>query len=191
MLAKGLTRWIYPGVTVAIGVLALAWLLTRFELSIQVEPIPDEAESTAPALPSPAQPIPVPSSTDDALLVSPDRIPAHVDNHSHIRVSNRSIHPVRVAILAQAVLSPTDAAPDLRDGYRDPMHWDFAPAEGSARGLLLSSPDEVLTLQPGDIVVAFAQDGSRHYWGPFVVGSTPTPAWHTEDGEWYLVLSQP
>jgi hypothetical protein len=43
-------------------------------------------------------------------------------------------------------------------------------------------------LQAGDVLVAFAQDGSRRYWGPYVVGKTTLPTWNTEQKEWSLVL---
>jgi hypothetical protein len=36
--------------------------------------------------------------------------------------------------------------------------------------------------------VAFAQDGSRRYWGPYVVGETSSPEWNPQTQEWQLVL---
>jgi hypothetical protein len=95
-----------------------------------------------------------------------------------LRVSNPTQHPVRIALLSR----PEDTVKTL------PVHWDFAPQEGSQTGLLLSLPEQTLDLQPGDILVGFAQDGSRRYWGPYVVGETDLPLWVAEGEEWQLIL---
>jgi len=94
-----------------------------------------------------------------------------------------------VALLAQH--SQTDPAPadPSASPYDEPIHWDFAPQEGSTSGLILSLPEQTLQLQPGDILVAFAQDGSRRYWGPYVVGETPAPRWQASEAEWQLILT--
>lgn len=94
-------------------------------------------------------------------------------------VSNRTDHPVRVALLAQ---TPSQA------GYNIPAHWDFAPAEGSINGLNLSLPEGKLKLKLGDILVVFAQDGSREYWGPYVVGKTNSPVWDKQAAQWQLII---
>jgi len=72
--------------------------------------------------------------------------------------------------------------------YLEPVHWDFAPGEGSQQGLILSLPTKNLSLKTGDILVAFALDGSQQYWGPYVVGKTAAPSKRGQPGEWYLVL---
>jgi hypothetical protein len=72
--------------------------------------------------------------------------------------------------------------------YRKPAHWDFAPGEGGGKGLMLSLPDGKLQVQKGDILVVFAQDGSRRYWGPYVAGETASPAWNRTAREWQLIL---
>jgi hypothetical protein len=87
---------------------------------------------------------------------------------------------VRVALLAQN-------AADEQPNYLKPAHWDFAPGEGSRQGLILSLPDGDLKLKKGDILVAFAQDGSRRYWGPYVVGETTLPVRNSKS-EWQLIL---
>ncbi len=94
-----------------------------------------------------------------------------------LRVSNRTKHPLRLVLLARK-----------GTGYLEPVHWDFAPGEGEREGLLLSLPEGALVLQPGDILVAFSVDGSRRYWGPFVVGSTSKPTRVGETGEWQLIF---
>jgi hypothetical protein len=171
------------GVGIIIGV------LSRFELSIQLEPtepVPSNSADRPATAPLPnnadaprmseAIAPPFPETEIDQFLVPPDQIPADVSPISTIHVSNRSIHPVRVALLSAA--------------DSDPVHWDFAPAEGSVNGLMLSLPDQELNVKPGDIVVAFAQDGSRQYWGPYIVGETLKPSWHRDTGEWYLILTE-
>lgn len=93
------------------------------------------------------------------------------------RVSNQSEHPVRVALLSRSSATSTE-----------PVHWDFAPEEGSQGGLMLSLPEGDLTLKSGDVLVVFAQDGSRYYWGPYVVGETSFPTWNPKGKEWHLVV---
>jgi hypothetical protein len=105
-----------------------------------------------------------------------------------LRVSNQTSYPLRVALLRQANSAEQIAANGEPNFYNDTAHWDFAPQEGSDRGLLLSLPDNPLELKDGDIVVAFAQDGSRAYWGPFVLGRTALPTWNKDIGEWELTL---
>jgi hypothetical protein len=95
------------------------------------------------------------------------------------RVGNRTPHPVRLVIL-------------MRSGERminpETAHWDFAPGEGGSEGLLLSLGEEPLQIGPGDIVVAFALDGTRRYWGPNVVGESLAPFWDGESGSWSMIL---
>jgi hypothetical protein len=54
--------------------------------------------------------------------------------------------------------------------------------------LILSLPQGNLKLKQGDILVAFAQDGSRRYWGPYVVGETTAPILNRKTSEWQLIL---
>ncbi len=94
-------------------------------------------------------------------------------------MSNPTERPVRIALLSRRKESKA---------YTEPAHWDFAPMEGGSQGLVLSLPQGNLKLSKGDVLVAFAQDGSRQYWGPYVVGETPFPTWNQQTGEWQLVL---
>jgi hypothetical protein len=105
-----------------------------------------------------------------------------------LRMSNQTNQAVRLALLSRgsekkATLGEKEKVKNL------PAHWDFAPQEGSERGLVLSLPQGSLKLGKGDILVAFAQDGSRRYWGPYVVGETPVPAWDSHRQEWWLILN--
>jgi hypothetical protein len=103
-----------------------------------------------------------------------------------LRVSNPTNHPVRVALLSQKTTAENATKSNL--SYDMPAHWDFEPGEGSTKGLLLSLPNRNLKLRTGDVLVAFAQDGSRKYWGPYVVGETSVPVWNSKTAEWQLTL---
>ncbi|MEG4168846.1 MULTISPECIES: hypothetical protein [unclassified Microcoleus] len=119
---------------------------------------------------------PTPAQSEEELLSS---IPVDAKAAGSLRVSNRSEHPVRVALLSKR---------EAEKSYGKPAHWDFAPGEGGDKGLMLSLPEGKLQVKRGDILVVFAQDGSRHYWGPYVAGETPSPAWNSTAGEWQLIL---
>ncbi|MEE3719222.1 hypothetical protein V2H45_20970 [Tumidithrix elongata RA019] len=109
----------------------------------------------------------------------PDSLPDTAQGS--LRVGNRTDSPVRIVLL-------------LRKGSQtswnqvEPLNWDFAPKEGGSEGLLLSLPSEKVVLRKGDIIFAFAIDGSRAYWGPNVVGETDAPFWDKQHKEWSMVL---
>jgi hypothetical protein len=105
---------------------------------------------------------------------------ANTNHQGSLRMSNQTNQPVRLALLARQPQVTTSIVP---------AHWDFDPQEGSEQGLILSLPNGNLKLENGDVIVAFAQDGSRRYWGPYVVGETSWPQWNTENREWLLVLT--
>jgi len=120
-------------------------------------------------------------------------VPPHQSPPSNItaplRLSNQTEHPLRVAILPRRFSNLS--SPPLSSHApvnSEPFHWDFAPEEGSIKGLVLSLPDGDFILQGGDIVIAFAQDGSRRYWGPFVIGETTMPGWNQKKSEWVLII---
>jgi hypothetical protein len=103
-----------------------------------------------------------------------------------LRMSNKTTQPLRLALLARQSSQKSATANKSKSGI--PAHWDFAPQEGNENGLILSLPQGNLKLEKGDILVAFAQDGSRRYWGPYVVGETSSPQWNSQTQEWQLVL---
>ncbi|BAY25064.1 hypothetical protein NIES2100_48640 [Calothrix sp. NIES-2100] len=119
------------------------------------------------------------------LAYSQDSI-ANAKAQGTLRMSNQTNQPVRLALLARQ--SGGNSANKTQ--HEIPAHWDFAPQEGSEKGMLLSLPNGNLKLEKGDIVVAFAQDGSRRYWGPYVVGETSLPKWDSQKQEWQLILTQ-
>ena len=147
-------------------------------------------DSGAPTASGTDLPLDTPASGMGTVLAS---VPART---GQLRISNQTMHPLRVALLPQrnaAIAPPTDlsSSPDDENSlsaYVEPVHWDFDPGEGHSRGLIVVLPDGELQVTSGDVVIAFAQDGSRYYWGPYVVGVTSFPAWDETDKEWQLVL---
>jgi hypothetical protein len=165
---------------------SIAFMLSQLQFSMWIEPLdrqnappvistnPTATDSTA------TKPTTSPKTTTSPIAASSAVAPA-VKNG--LRVSNQSPNALRVVLLShQSSLSPSAK----RD--RRPAHWDFAPSEGSQKGLLLSLPSEKLTLKPGDVLVAFATDGSQRYWGPYIVGETAAPTQAKSTLEWQLVL---
>ena len=128
------------------------------------------------------------NSSSDIASNTADSDSAAISFGSNLRVSNQTAHPIRVALLPQKI-KPEDSSDSSESSYENPVHWDFAPEEGSRQGLLLSLPDRDLQLQTGDVLIAFAQDGSRLYWGPYVVDETILPLWNEQTQEWQLVLT--
>ena len=107
-----------------------------------------------------------------------------------LRVSNKTTQPIRLVLLARQLSQKSANINKIKSKIKStpPAHWDFAPEEGSEGGLVLSLPQANLRLEKGDILAAFAQDGSRRYWGPYVVGETSSPQWQPQGQEWQLVL---
>ncbi len=216
--SKGTRLRFYPAVIVILGAGLLVLLLSRLEITVQREsPAPSQADPTEtespvavnPALersPTPPTPTVSPTVSPTPTPITPTEgqaerqaegqapaTPLTAGNLGKLRVSNPTDHPVRVALLAQKSEAAENSASvnsgaELDLTFVEPVHWDFAPGEGRTRGLILSLPDQDLQLQDGDVLVAFAQDGSRRYWGPYVVGQTASPQWNSETTEWQLVI---
>ncbi|MEH2378418.1 MAG: hypothetical protein V7K27_05860 [Nostoc sp.] len=122
------------------------------------------------------------------VLADRDKSARKVNDQGTLRMSNQTNQPVRLALLARQSVAKGSGTKQIN--YDVPAHWDFAPQEGSDKGLILSLPQNNLKLEKGDILVAFAEDGSRRYWGPYVVGETQLPKWNSQNREWQLVLTQ-
>ncbi|MEH2060524.1 MAG: hypothetical protein V7K97_31225 [Nostoc sp.] len=122
------------------------------------------------------------------VLADRDKSASIANQQGSLRISNQTNQPVRLALLARQ--SVAKGSGTKQTNYDVPAHWDFDPQEGSDKGLILSLPQNNLKLEKGDILVAFAEDGSRRYWGPYVVGETQLPKWNSQNREWQLVLSQ-
>lgn len=181
---KNLKTTLYP-LIIGILLLGIATLgLRLIQVTVWIEPeIPDISsipEISPPEAPKIEKPKVSPSLPTPDTKPEKSADPAEVEaRQGALRVSNPTAHPIRVALLSR---QSSDKA------YSEPAHWDFSPLEGGTQGLLLSLPQGNLKLKKGDILVAFAQDGSRQYWGPFVVGETSIPVWNPEKAEWLLNL---
>ncbi|MEA5577415.1 hypothetical protein [Anabaena sp. UHCC 0451] len=127
------------------------------------------------------------AATKQVKKPSSENLPHQSQGLGSLRMSNQTIQPVRLALLARK--SAVKRSSTTKQKYNLPAHWDFAPQEGSQKGLILSLPEGSLKLEKGDILVAFAQDGSRRYWGPYVVGETSSPNWNSQTKEWQLILT--
>ena len=194
------TKWsVYPAVIVAslIGLVGLVLVWLQFTVSIETnEPETSSLPTTVP--PTPRSPSGKPFSTIPPAPASKPTAPVNqgtppvsspkpggvAASQGALRMSNQTDQPVRVALLARQLAATSGGKPI----YSAPAHWDFAPGEGSSQGLILSLPEGNFKLKKGDILVAFAQDGSRRYWGPYVVGETPAPIWNQQTSEWQLNL---
>lgn len=194
----------YPVAIAASFVALVGVLLVWQQFSITIEPI--EAETSVlpqtktvevlksdSSLTSAISTVPKPTSKSIELVkqktssVSTPQLTANAAaSPGALRIINQTDHPLRVALLAQQT---ANASTSTGSTYvQEPVHWDFAPGEGSSQGLLLSLPAGELKLKKGDILVAFAQDGSRLYWGPYVVGQTNAPIWNRQNSEWQMIL---
>ena len=192
---------IFASVLGVVGFLLLMWL----QFTVRIEPVGSdvallsEKKTLLPQSPSSDAAV---SSSDEQIIAQAKPLPAvkqetpaesspqSSDTKAAIsggalRVRNQTEQPLRVALLTQ---SATNSSATSKPKYGEPVHWDFAPGEGSSQGLILSLPEGNLKLHKGDVIVAFAQDGSRRYWGPYVVGETDAPLLNRKTSEWQLIL---
>jgi hypothetical protein len=158
-----------------------------YQIGISFEPSATEVSSIKQEDLSGAPITPVSSQTTQLLSYDSTKGNKNIGVGS-LRLSNQTKQPVRLALLSRREQPKQN--PTTSNMENLPAHWDFAPQEGSEKGLVLSLPDGKLLLKKGDVVVAFAQDGSRRYWGPYVVGETPFPAWNSQKKEWWLILNK-
>ncbi len=183
----------YRHIAIAVSSLGLLLLTVGcYQLSISVEPDATDLQVSPSAFPvtnntksSTQQANPTPT-TDKLVPQLPESNQKSLTQGT-LRISNKTDIPMRIALLARRS-AENNAAKGKK--YNIPAHWDFAPREGSGKGLILSLPQGNVTLTKGDILVAFAEDGSRRYWGPYVVGETPEPLWNGKQKEWNLILQQ-
>ncbi|XGW00247.1 MAG: hypothetical protein ACAF41_15085 [Leptolyngbya sp. BL-A-14] len=197
------SRWQFAlGVTLATSVCLLSgWVVFHRFMSIttpspSLEPLAPNGNLNTMERPRPVPNVqPVPTSTTaqsasvpaKAQTVAQPAIEKASTRLGVFRVSNPTSYPVRVALLPKKA-ADAKTAQTSEPTYEPPAHWDFAPEEGGAQGLLVSLPDRTLKLKKGDVLVAFAQDGSGRYWGPYVVDETALPVWNAKAVEWQLIL---
>lgn len=151
------------------------------------EAAPSALEGTQPST-KPSAPLISPAPAVTQGISSSAQATAIVGRQGFLRISNQTEQVIRVALLIKKP-DKSGTGAEAQAIYEAPAHWDFDPGEGSQKGLVVSLPQRNLKLKPGDILVAFAQDGSRQYWGPYVVGATPDPIWEPKAKEWELVLA--
>jgi hypothetical protein len=156
---------------------SVVFLLSQLQFRVWIDSS-NSRDATPPVIE--IDPTPKPSGMAIASPSSKPRPPKAVPNG--LRVSNQSPTAIRVVLLSQKNTLAQQKP------YRSPAHWDFAPNEGGQGGLLLSLPEGNLKLASGDVLVAFALDGSRQYWGPYVVGKTSMPTKVSKSSEWQLQL---
>lgn len=169
---------IVPMVLAAVVGGSAALFLTQLYFSIWIEPSVT-AEKAPPVLEV------QPTSADAIAKKTP---PPSVDPRTDVlRISNQTQYPIRVVLRSH--LNPNHPSPPQDPHFKEPVHWDFAPQEGSIKGLQVSLPSGAFQLYRGDVLMAFALDGSQKYWGPYVVGDTPQPTLKNADTEWHLVIS--
>ncbi|MDJ0616248.1 MAG: hypothetical protein QNJ63_05740 [Calothrix sp. MO_192.B10] len=178
---------------IAIAVSSLGLLLLTggcYQLSISVEPDGTDSQvssSVSPATNNTKSPIQLPNPTPTTLVAQLPESEREPLNTGKIRISNKTDIPIRIVLLPRHS-GTKNLSKDQNQKYNIPAHWDFASQEGSTKGLILSLSQGKLTLKQGDILVAFAEDGSRRYWGPYVVGETSEPLWNGQQKEWKLIL---
>jgi hypothetical protein len=166
---------ILPLVLAALGGGTVAFLLSQFQFSVWIEPSTPK-DVTPPVIEVAPDAVESPLTSPSVAIPQPVLV-------NGLRVRNLSPYPVRVVLMPQkSAQNNASVRP-----YRAPVHWDFEPNEGSKAGLLLSLPEGNFTLKTGDVLVAFALDGSRHYWGPYIVGKTDGLS-RSAASEWQLVI---
>lgn len=194
---KKIKLQVYAAVIIATVFLLVIWqVLGRWQFSISiepaeleplpVEPLPESLPVSTPTATSLPNPTPKSTITESVTGKNSPKASSKpsAPEAGTLRVSNQSEHPVRLALLHRQ----STAKSTKQSNYGEPAHWDFDPGEGESRGLILGLPDGNVKLERGDILVAFAQDGSRRYWGPYVVGETPQPILNRQTSEWQLIL---
>jgi hypothetical protein len=162
---------------ISIGLVG-AFVLTQLQFNVWLEPDPTSEEAPVIAI----DPLPAPTAAVSSTSTpsSPSKpIP------DGLRVSNQTDLPIRVVLLAQGSV----ASDPVKQPFQEPVHWDFAPMEGNVGGLAMSLPEGDLKLADGDVLMIFALDGSKRYWGPYVVGQTARPIKQKTTAEWQLILS--
>lgn len=184
-----LPRWqLYTIFSVVSVFLLVALILSRWQISVTVEQTQPPISSVSLSNVDPTTVESVVNNPATARISSPAtqvKTPPRT-----LRLSNQTDYPVRIAFLPKQVGARKQQSATVKQSiYGEPGHWDFAPQEGATSGLVLSLPTKgIVQLERGDVLIAFAQDGSGRYWGPYIVGETSLPVWNRQKSEWQLIL---
>jgi len=183
-----LPKWqVYTIFSVTSVFVLVVLILSRGQISVTVEQTQPQLSPVSLANFDPATTESV-ANNQPTTKVSPQTIQVKTPLRA-LRLSNQTDYPIRIAFLPKQVGARKQQSANLKQSvYGEPGHWDFAPQEGASSGLVLSLPRGIVQLENGDVLVAFAQDGSGRYWGPYVVGETSSPVWHPQKSEWQLIL---
>lgn len=183
-----LAKWqVYTIFSLTCVFVVVALILSRWQISVNVEQTQPQVSPVSLSNPAPAALEPV-ANNQLTTKINP-RATAVKTPPRALRLSNQTDYPVRIAFLPKQVGARKQESATIKQSvYGDPGHWDFAPQEGASSGLVLSLPRGIVQLEKGDVLVAFAQDGSGRYWGPYIVGETSAPVWNPQKSEWQLVL---
>ncbi|NJK29117.1 MAG: hypothetical protein HC851_03085 [Acaryochloris sp. RU_4_1] len=170
---------IAPMVLAAVVGGSAAFLLTQLYFSIWIEPSITAAK--APPV------LEVKPTVPPAIATQPSPpSPAADPGTDVLRISNQTRYPVRVVLRSHR--NPNHPNSPGTSAFQEPVHWDFAPQEGNQTGLQVTLPEGGLHLSEGDVLMAFALDGSQRYWGPYVVGDTDQPIQQKAVSQWHLVI---
>ncbi|KAI9133250.1 hypothetical protein [Acaryochloris sp. CCMEE 5410] len=176
---------IVPMVLAAVVGGSAALLLTQLYFSIWIEPSVT-AEKVPPVL-EVKPTVPDAMAKDRPESITKKIPPKSIDPRTDVlRISNQTQYPIRIVLRSH--LNPNHPSPPNMPHFKEPVHWDFAPQEGSIDGLKVSLPSGPMQLYQGDVLMAFALDGSQKYWGPYVVGDTQQPILEKMNAEWHLVI---
>ncbi len=165
----------------------LAFVSSRYQIDILISPLNERASESETALPVPPLASNVVKPTPGSPLWNPNPQNSGSPRPGTLRVSNQTQHPIRLVLLEQPQTLGTGEAKKTKF-LKAPAHWDFAPGEGSAQGLVVSLPEGSVSVKPGDISMAYAQDGTLLDWGPHVVSQTTQPVWNSRLQEWQFIL---
>lgn len=184
-----LPRWqVYSIFSVTSVFLLVALIVSRWQISVTVEqtqpPVSPVSLSNLDPLTSASV-----ASNPATARINPSATQVKTPPRA-LRLSNQTDYPVRIAFLPKQVGARKQRSGAIKQSvYGEPGHWDFAPQEGATSGLVLSLPTKgIVQLERGDVLIAFAQDGSGRYWGPYIVGETSLPVWNRQKSEWQLIL---
>jgi hypothetical protein len=183
-----LPKWqVYTIFSVTSGFLIAALILSQWQISITVEQTQPQVSPVSLSSPDPSSSESV-ANNQATTKANPPETQLKTPPKA-LRLSNQTDYPLRIAFLPKQVGTRKQQSDNPKQSvYGEPGHWDFAPQEGATSGLVLSLPQGIVQLEKGDVLVAFAQDGSGRYWGPYVVGETSSPIWNRQKSEWHLVL---
>ncbi len=186
--AGAIAQWLQPSPSstpAGLGQLPTAIPATAPKTGVAPGDTPPKEAAPGESTPTIAQSSAQSSAQSKALedTVNPLKSGLGINRAGALRISNPTDYPVRIALLPQR---PSVVAAKV---YEPPAHWDFDPEEGQLKGLLVGLSNRPnLQVKPGDVLVAFALDGSRRYWGPYVVSETELPNWDPKSAEWQLTL---